>query len=333
MNLRSQHTLALLLVLLRASVLCGQSAGDNPSSFHPKMKPVVAHMKWTGRDGAPGNIAALAQTTDGYLWLGTPLGLYRFDGLQFVSYPMTPMEAKLPALDIDALTADGDGGLWIGFRLSGGISHLTRDGVLTTYDTRNGRGPKAVLKIVVRGDRSVWAIADNKLVVLRGDHWEDYGKAHGLPDEPLWSLFFDSRGNVWTSARGKLFVLHPGHGMFELYPTTTFIVVDMAEMPDGQIWLSDGWRVIRPLELASPEMEIHVTGYTRTLIDPSGTMWMAQDYRGVSHFQATTSKVPMGSLVEETDLSSEQTNSLRGIAMVTSGWERRGDSTAFIPLR
>jgi signal transduction histidine kinase len=309
-NRRYQITLALLFVLLRSAASYGQNLGFKPASFTPEMEPVVAHMKWTGRDGAPGNIAALAQTADGYLWLGTPLGLYRFDGLQFASYPMSPMEAKLPALDIDALTADLDGGLWIGFRLSGGISHLTRDGVLINYDAVNGQGPKSVMKIVVQGDKSVWAIADNKLLFLRGDHWDDFGKAHGLPDEPLWSLFFDSRGDIWTSSRGKLFMLRPGHPTFELCPTKTFIVVDMTEMPDGRLWLSDGWRIIRPLEPTSSDREIHVPGYTRTLIEPSGTMWLAQDYRGVSHFQMATSHKPAGPLVEEADLSSEQTNSI-----------------------
>jgi signal transduction histidine kinase/ligand-binding sensor domain-containing protein len=309
-NFGSHHALALALFLMRAIASSGQTLGLQPESFFPEMKPVVAHMQWTGRDGAPGNIAALAQTTDGYLWLGTPLGLYRFDGLQFTSYPMTSMEAKLPALDVDALTSDLDGGLWIGFRLSGGISHLTKDGELTNYNTTNGRGPKSTLKIVVRNDKSVWAIADNKLLVLRGDHWEDFGKTHGLPDEILWSLFFDSHGNLWTSARKMLFVMRPGHNAFDLYPTQTFIIVDLAEMPDGKIWLSDGWRVIRPLDADSSDMEIRVPGYTRLLIEPSGTMWMAQDYRGVSHFQASVFHKPSGPLVEETDLSSEQTNSI-----------------------
>jgi ligand-binding sensor domain-containing protein len=39
------------------------------------------HTVWTDREGAPQNIQALAQTRDGYLWLGTPTGLYRFDGV------------------------------------------------------------------------------------------------------------------------------------------------------------------------------------------------------------------------------------------------------------
>src|SRR6185295_575972 len=41
------------------------------------------HTSWTAKDGVPADIRSLAQTTDGYLWIGTPTGLVRFDGVQF----------------------------------------------------------------------------------------------------------------------------------------------------------------------------------------------------------------------------------------------------------
>ena len=310
MKLSSHHALALLFILLNATALPGQWPWLKPEPFSPEMKPVVAHVSWTGRDGAPGNIAAITQTADGYLWLGTPFGLYRFDGLQFSSYPMTSLEEKLPASDIDALAADSDGGLWIGFRLSGVISHLSRDGVLTNYDAQAGNGTTSTEKIIVRKDHSVWAIADSKLLVFRRDHWENFGKAHALPDGLIWCLYFDGQGNIWASARKKLFVLRPSQKDFELYPTATFIVVDMAEMPNGQLWISDGWRTIRPLEPTSQESGIKVPSYTRILIEPSGTMWMAQDYRGVSHFRPNAAQDSPGLPVQENDLSSQQTNSI-----------------------
>jgi signal transduction histidine kinase/ligand-binding sensor domain-containing protein len=267
-------------------------------------------MDWTARDGAPGNIAAITQSSDGYLWLGTPLGLYRFDGLQFASYPITRMDAKLPSSDIDALSSDSHGGIWIGFRVSGGIRHLTRDGVLTSYNPSNQLGPKSAQKIVVGGDQSVWAIGDNRLLFLRGDRWVNFGAEHGLPDEQLWTLFLDRQGNVWTSTRQKLFVLRAGQTTFQLYPTKSFIIVDMAEMPNGQIWISDGWRAVRPLNSNSPQSSIPMRGYTRMLIEPSGTLWMAQDYRGVAHLQPVGAHITPTQMVEETDLTSEQTDSM-----------------------
>jgi ligand-binding sensor domain-containing protein len=36
-----------------------------------------AHTAWGPKDGAPSPVAALAQSKDGYLWLGGPEGLYR----------------------------------------------------------------------------------------------------------------------------------------------------------------------------------------------------------------------------------------------------------------
>jgi len=44
------------------------------------------HASWSYTEGAPGEVHALAQTTDGYLWLGTATGLFRFDGIHFQSY-------------------------------------------------------------------------------------------------------------------------------------------------------------------------------------------------------------------------------------------------------
>lgn len=39
------------------------------------------HSSCNARNGLTGSVAALAQTTDGFLWVGTTEGLFRFDGL------------------------------------------------------------------------------------------------------------------------------------------------------------------------------------------------------------------------------------------------------------
>ena len=45
------------------------------------------HRMFTATEGAPSDISALAQTTDGTLWIGGRSGLTRFDGVRFVQYP------------------------------------------------------------------------------------------------------------------------------------------------------------------------------------------------------------------------------------------------------
>src|SRR5216683_3429832 len=67
------------------------------------------HTAWRATDGAPSQISALAQTRDGYLWIGSSRGLFRFDGVHFERY--TPSGGvSLPSYNIYALRATADGG-------------------------------------------------------------------------------------------------------------------------------------------------------------------------------------------------------------------------------
>lgn len=93
----------------RGAVLLGLALAGPVFGLDPRLSlRQYLHKSWTQRDGAqiPG-VNALAQTADGYLWLGTNRGLLRFDGLKF-STPAGPEES------IRALAASSQGGLWIG---------------------------------------------------------------------------------------------------------------------------------------------------------------------------------------------------------------------------
>ena len=81
---------------------------------------------WTSDNGLPdSSVAAIAQTPDGYLWIGTYNGLARFDGVQFVNFdPFNTPELKHAR--VDGLFVDAQGTLWIN----------TRDGSMTAW--RNG---------------------------------------------------------------------------------------------------------------------------------------------------------------------------------------------------
>ncbi|KQN69256.1 hypothetical protein ASF04_13160 [Duganella sp. Leaf61] len=57
---------------------------------------------WTQKDGVPSDIQCMAQTRDGWLWLGTPDGLYRFDGVTFERYPLKLNQVLVrPGVGID----------------------------------------------------------------------------------------------------------------------------------------------------------------------------------------------------------------------------------------
>src|SRR5580698_956015 len=78
---------------------------------------------WTSENGLPDNsVTAIAQTPDGYLWVGTYNGLSRFDGVRFVTFDPANTPALMHAR-VRRLYVDSQGTLWIN----------TYDGSLTTY--------------------------------------------------------------------------------------------------------------------------------------------------------------------------------------------------------
>ena len=69
---------------------------------------------WRSEDGLPDNrVQAIAQTQDGYLWIGTPSGLAKFDGVRF-NAPDGKGIADFANRSITSLMLDADGALWIG---------------------------------------------------------------------------------------------------------------------------------------------------------------------------------------------------------------------------
>ena len=86
---------------------------------------------WRADDGLPqSTVTSIAQTADGYLWLGTQNGLVRFDGVSFKVYD----ENNTPAIKnnrIVQLLADRQGVLWIGAE-QGNLTRL-QAGRFTAY--------------------------------------------------------------------------------------------------------------------------------------------------------------------------------------------------------
>ena len=90
--------------------LSQSAAGLDPA----KALTQYAHGSWHVADGLPqDNVVSIAQTPDGYLWLGTEEGLVRFDGLRFTVFDRSNTP-ELKSNDIYALLVDRTGNLWIG---------------------------------------------------------------------------------------------------------------------------------------------------------------------------------------------------------------------------
>ena len=141
-----------------------------------------ARTSWKVRDGVfKGSIYAIAQTLDGYLWLGTEFGLVRFDGVRAVAWQPSGDQA-LGAGPIHALLTARDGTLWIG--ADSGLASW-KAGKLTQYPELAGYQVSALLE---DRERTVWAgsfgIPTGRLCAIRAGRAtcsEDAAVGGGLP--------------------------------------------------------------------------------------------------------------------------------------------------------
>src|SRR6185295_19811078 len=92
------------------------------------------HAVWKRGETVPSHIYAIAQTSDGYLWLGCEAGLFQFDGVKFLHWE-PPSGQPLPATRIQTLLVTRDDALWIG--TSNGLAKW-RDGTLKVYPELSG---------------------------------------------------------------------------------------------------------------------------------------------------------------------------------------------------
>jgi ligand-binding sensor domain-containing protein len=93
------------------------------------------HTVWRAQDGEVSATSPIAQTTDGYIWIGTPNGLSRFDGVRFVPWA-SPADSGFILRHVTALLGASDGSLWIG--TSAGLGRL-KDGHFRSYSKPGDR--------------------------------------------------------------------------------------------------------------------------------------------------------------------------------------------------
>jgi ligand-binding sensor domain-containing protein/two-component sensor histidine kinase len=203
---------------------------------------------WRSSDGLPEDFAqSVAQTPDGYLWIGTSGGLVRFDGNRFFVFN----SETVPAFRDDSvysMLVSKDGTLWVGtegggllrykdgsFSLFGAPEGLTNGFVRVIFEDKSGKlwiGTDAGLfrmqnGSLIRVDGSggapqmnVHSICEDRegrllvggwgLLILRGNEATYYSSSENLADNSIRTIHQTSDGITWIGTISGLRRLDKG---------------------------------------------------------------------------------------------------------------------------
>jgi signal transduction histidine kinase/ligand-binding sensor domain-containing protein len=159
----------------------------------------VGRQSWVMENGLPQNtVQAMVQTKNGFIWLGTEVGLVRFDGNSFAVFDQNSSPA-LPGNDIRCLLETRDGSLWIG--TSDGLARW-KDGVVTPFGTASGLPGTGIRALVEAANGVLWVWTDQGLAWLNGQgRFEDATAKTGLPASAITAVTTDGQGEVWLMTR------------------------------------------------------------------------------------------------------------------------------------
>jgi signal transduction histidine kinase/ligand-binding sensor domain-containing protein len=237
---KTRWLLTAILALMGTSGSAAWSAAPEPTNFH--------HTMWTSEDGL-GAVLDIQQAADGYLWLTTSTGVFRFDGVRFQSVEEATNGA-VPNSEVHAVFLSASGGVWLKTRAAGLL--FWKDGRLTTFTDRRCTPVLQMEGIAEGRDGSLWLQASGGLFRVRGSVCEQIGPEQGYPGGFPAAILVDREGYVWVrTLNGAILFLAPDQSKFQRIdydagPTSAAFVLATAthntflhEAPDGSIWLSD----------------------------------------------------------------------------------------------
>ena len=245
-----------------------------------------AHTTWKIREGfAKGSILSIVQTPDGYLWLGTAFGLYRFDGVRNVLWQPPPNQ-HLPSGTITKLVAAQDGVLWIG---TGNGLASWKNGKLTQYAELAGLDINA---LVEDNEGSIWAgtngPSDGKLCEIRNGSVRCHPEMDGV-GQGVFGLHEDAKGNLWVGLETGVWRWRPGPPEFYAVPgLLNGRMQGMVDGDDGALLIATRGAVTRLADGKAEAVYRFPTarrGFRRLemLRDRDGGLWVCPAGRGIVH--------------------------------------------------
>jgi ligand-binding sensor domain-containing protein len=188
LNFKSRNSLTASLIFV--FILCGISS---VFALDPqKTISQYGHNVWLRQNGLPGNAIYVGlQGRDGYLWLGTSAGLFRFDCVNFFRVNTNPKYSK-DIETISTLCLSGDSSLWIGTTFSG-LRRIKNENIYR-YGGAEGLYTRQIQTLLESRTGHIWIGSSYGLFLYTK------GKIIPIPINPgfITALAEDSHGRIWV---------------------------------------------------------------------------------------------------------------------------------------
>ncbi len=241
---------------------------------------------WQTQDGLPEEpVQALAQTPDGYLWIGTSGGLVRFDGAEMVVFN----RENTPALrenSVFCLLVSKSGDLWIGTE-GGGVVRYRR-GTFRRFSGEEGLSNGFVRTVLEDRGGQFWVGTDAGLFRLQGHRLSRVDGRAGVPAVAVHDIREDSRGRLWVGG-SSLLMLDGGRTVeYPLEGGSSARVKSILQTRDGVLWVGtvSGLERLNPDGTGRFNRMPEVSGTVRVLReDRDGVLWIGTIGEGIFFYR------------------------------------------------
>jgi len=234
---------------------------------------------WQSDEGLPDNsVIGVGQTPDGYLWVCTSTGLSRFDGVQFVSFPV--VAAGVSVSGNTHFLVDRRGRLWVA-KKQGDVVCIEKGRASKVVIPDQVKTDLGVMFMMEDAEGSLWITFGSDAVVrIQEGHVRSFTEADGFPPLDDCQLVVDGVGQLWFRTLDWIGIFQEGR----FKPLHQTKVLRIAGARSGGVWgyelkqlskfEADGSTTKTPIDFYGPRLSAFHE-------DRQGTLWLGTREKGL----------------------------------------------------
>ncbi|WP_263411416.1 sensor histidine kinase [Terriglobus tenax] len=243
----------------------------------------MLHTTWLDSDGAPSGITAIAQASDGSLWIGTKRGLFRFDGMHFQPISVVD-ESPYTTTEVTTLKTLPNDDLWIG--TNGGDIVLLHAGKARRFSLASDL---PVNSLLVTSEGVLWAFTSQMLYRFDGSSFLPLPPSGDAQPHNMTEAVVERNDSIRVhTATGDVFELPSGSHRFTHLPLHEDAAVSYGVSPGGMLWESTPTSICQVVSTPPAASSMHcitlpsrLSSAPDILFDKAGDLWLTSRGQGI----------------------------------------------------